>query len=221
MPNAYEPVDLVWTWGSILKVALTTGFFTAALNQSFAWLKEATQHREKDRRTGQVLALSLVQTLTNYAQECSARSRSNRYIADTGGYGDQRIPILPDYQESDPGWRVFPSEIAAAIRDFRNEISNAKRDVAETDELLGPPEAIDSATYQYVRLGFKAWQFSERLRRYYHFCRYSGDLSFANELRSHYRMAHPNLLRRIWRSLPIYKLRRRARQGWRRVLQKS
>ena len=72
MANTPETVEAILSWGSIMKFAFTTGLFTAALNQSFGWVKETLQLREKDRRAGKALALKLVEVLTNYAQECNS-----------------------------------------------------------------------------------------------------------------------------------------------------
>jgi hypothetical protein len=215
MQDSVQPPEVVWTWGSILKLAFATGFFTAALNQSFAWLKETVQRRVKDRRAGKVLALSLVEVLTSYAQECNARAGINRYLEETQGqgHGQSRMPDLPPYREPDPGWEVLPSGIAAALKDFRNQVDDATRSVGETDEFVGPYEAIQSATYRYVDLGFKAWQLSQRLRRHYRFGRYSGQSAFVKELKSHYRKSNPGL----FRSLPVYRLRRRVRLSFSRL----
>jgi hypothetical protein len=215
MPDSVPHAEVVWTWGSILRLALTTGFFTAALNQGFAWLKETMQRRGKDRRAGKVLALSLVKVLTSYAQECNVRARVNRY-AESEGYRQSKMPELPPYQDPDPGWEVLPSGIAAGLMDFRIQVDDAARRVDETEEFVGAPEAIDSATYLYVDLGFKAWQLSERLRRHYCFGRYSGQAAFVDELKSHYRKGNP-VFRKFWRSLPVYRLRGRVRRQFSRL----
>ena len=208
----------MWSWAAILKFAITTGVATAVLNNALTWVKDEVQRREKDRRAGKVLALSLVQILTNYAQRCHERFRLNRFGEQDGGYGTHEIDDLPPYQEPDPGWEALPSDIAAAVRDFRNEVYNAKQRVAETNQLLGPPEAIHDATYRYVNLGFKAWQLSERLRKHYGFGRYSGDLIFINEMKVSNRKANMGPVRQLWHSLPMsrlrYKLRAESRRVW-------
>jgi hypothetical protein len=213
MVNASE-FQLALTWPSILEFAFTTGFATALLNQGFAWLRETIQHRTKRLEAGRVLALSLVPALTSYAQKCYENLQYNQSAGYAGAYGTDEVPVPLTYAESDPGWAALPSKIAAALRDFPNEVHDAKRQIAGTREDLGPPEAIDSATYYYAALGFKAWELSHQLRKSYKFGRYPGDLSFVAQMKTKYRNANPGRLRRIWRSQRMNWLRRRVRQYW-------
>jgi hypothetical protein len=174
MPSNGQPVDVAWTWGSILTLAFTTGLVTAIFNQGFSWLKEAWQRQRKDRRSGRVLALSLMELLTRYAQECNSGARRNRLVAEEGGVGRLKLPVLPPYPDCD-GWGALPTELAARLQDLRNEADEAVRGIAETDHVLGPPEAFESATLLQVDLGYIAWDLAKRLRRYYGLGRYAGN----------------------------------------------
>jgi len=203
------------TWASILKFAITTGFFTAFLNQVFAWVRETMHRRWEGRQAGRVLALSLVPALTSYAQKCYENLQYNESAGYGGSYGTDEVPVLPPYKEFDSGWAALPSKIAAAIRDFPNEVDNAKRNIAATGEDTGPPESIDSATYYYAALSYQAWQLSEGLRKYYRFGPYPWDSIFLAKMKSYYRNANPGLLLRAWRSRRMSDLRRRVRRYWR------
>jgi hypothetical protein len=207
MTDSVQPAEMALTWGSITYLALTTGIATAALNQGFSWLKETMQRRENDRRAGRMLALSLVESLTSYAQECNARARSNRWDASIGDYGTSEIPELPPYEEPDSGWEVIPAKLAAALKDFRNEKDNATMSVNENDVVNGPEDAIKSATHHCVKLGYKAWELSQRLRKHYALGLYSGDSAFADELKSDYRKANLGVFRTLWRSYRVYRFR--------------
>jgi len=217
MPNT----ELALTWPSIAKFALTTGLATACLNQLFAWLKEERQRKIAERKSGNILALTLVHILTNYAQECNSWARSNRFASESGGYGSESIPELPPYEGSDAGWAALPSTIAAALKDFRNDVRDAVHGVEQTNEIYGPPEAINTATYRLVYLGYRACGLSTQLRKYYGFGKYSGDNTFMKELEFHYRKSNPGPISRFWESYPIYNLRRRIRRVVRKALPRS
>ena len=108
--------------GLNLKLSITTGIATAFLNQGLSWLKETMQRRENERRAGRMLALSIVEALTSYAQECSARVRSNRWDASIGEYGTSKIPFLRSTMTDIPRGRCFRLRLLAHY-----EISKTKR----------------------------------------------------------------------------------------------
>lgn len=203
----------MWTWADVLKLAITTGFSTASFNQGFGLIKEAIQRAKEDRKKGTVSALGLVKILQNYAQECHYRLKSNRFDqSDTpAGWGlFSEMPELPQYPDQ-TAWEVLPSKMAASINDFRHELTTATQGIQFTDDVLGPPEAIDTANYTYIRMGHKAAELARQLRNHYNLGRYSPD--FILELREEYRKSRrgsPFL--RIWRSRTATKLRRRCRR---------
>jgi hypothetical protein len=213
-----QSVEMAWTWGSILTLSITTGIATAILNQGLSWLKEAIQRRESDRRVGRMLALSLVEVLTSYAQECNARVRSNRWDASIGEYGTSELPTLRPYDESDRAWAVIaPPTLAGALRDFKNQKDNATRTVNENDVVNGPEDAISSATHHCVDLGYKAWKLAQRLRKNYTLGLYSGNSDFAEELESEYHKNNPNFLVTFWRrNYRVYRVRVFCRRQLRR-----
>ena len=189
MPDNHQTADAAWTWSAILTLAFSTGVFTAVFNQGIAWLKETRQSREKDRRTAKASALLLVEMLTSYAQECNSRSSYNRYDKHSGTYGRYSdMPVLPPYPEG-VEWAVLPSKIAAGLRDLRNEVNEAKRDIDATAEVIDPDEAADVATDRCVVIGYMALRISGRLRKYYGFGPYqaAGQSNFASELHKYYR----------------------------------
>jgi hypothetical protein len=227
MPDNHQTADAAWTWSAILTLAFSTGVFTAVFNQGIAWLKETRQSREKDRRTAKASALLLVEMLTSYAQECNSRSSYNRYDKYSGtGYGRYSdMPVLPPYPEG-VEWAVLPSKIAAGLRDLRNEVNEAKRDIDEAAEVVDPDEAADVATDRCVVIGYMALRISRRLRKYYGFGPYqaAGESNFASELHKYYRESRRGRLRRFWESLPVYRVRRRLRRRlsrWRLQLMKA
>ena len=214
MPQNTQSIEAVWGWGSILKLSITTGIATALMNQGLSWLKETAQRREIDRRAGTVLALTLVETFTNYAQECSARVRSNLWDESNGDYGSSEIQAPPVHDEADPAWAIIPPKLAGAIRDFSHQYTDAILQIRETDIANGPPDAIAAANFHNIQLGYKAWQLATRLRRHYALGAYSGSSDFADQLRKEFRKNNPSYVRRIWRSYPLY----RARRFWRRTM---
>jgi len=209
MPEPTQTVEVL-TFGAIWKLALTTGLATAIFNQLLGWLKEIYQLRDKDARSGKALALLLVECLTKYAQECNHRLGYNAYdrsFGDHGRYSD--MPGLPPYPEG-AGWEVLPAKISAGLRDLRNEVDEATRSIKISFEVVGPEDGIDTATHKYGAVGYTALKISERLRAYYKLGPYqaAGQSSFASELLRHYRESHPGPVRRLWESLPVYKMRR-------------
>lgn len=214
MPESGPSVEMAWTWGSILKLSITTGVATAILNQGLSWLKETMQRRQSDRRAGRILALSLVDALTSYAQECNARIRSNRWDASIGEYGTSEIPTLRSYDKSDPAWAAIPPRFAGKLRDFKNQKDNARRVVNENEVVNGPEDGIQSANYHCVDLSSKAWKLAQRLRRHYKLGPYSGNCDFAEELESENGKHNPNFLRRFWRNYRVYRerIRRQLRR---------
>lgn len=221
MPENIQTIEAVWTWGSILKLSITTGVATALMNQGLSWIKETAQRRETDRRAGTLLALTLVEIFTNYAQECSARVRSNLWDESIGDYGSPEIPALPAYNEADSAWAIIPSKLAGAIRDFKHEYNDAILAVRENDIVNGPPDAINSATSRNIQLGYKAWRLATRLRRHYAFCAYSGPSDFADQLGKDFHKNNPTYIRRIWRSYPVYRARTFLRRKMRQVRQRG
>lgn len=213
MADSIQMVGMAWTWGSIFRLAFTTGLITAAFNQGFAFLKEAWQQRQKDRQTGQALAGELVEKLTSYAQDCNSRAQRNRAELEIGNFGDDRIPDLAPYDEQG-AWGVLPPKIAGALRDLRNEVPEARRAIAETLEYLGPPEAIDTATYQLDHLGYMAFQIARRLRLHYGLGAYKGRSTFATDLRKRHQKNRQGSLRKLWQSLYVTRIRTRIRR-WR------
>jgi hypothetical protein len=110
MTEGGAPVEVVWTWTSLLQVAFTTGLCTATFNQVLAWTKESFQRRQKDRVDGRTLALQLVELLTAYAQECNSRIDANLYDDRTGGYARySEMPILKPFPEGERGVSCPPN----------------------------------------------------------------------------------------------------------------
>lgn len=200
-----------WSWAAILKLASTTGFFTAVLNQAFRFFREMLQQAGKDRRAGKLLAQKIVEILTNYAQECHHRLSANLYDqADGGGYGVYSdMPQLPDYPEGD-AWAVLPTKVAAGLRDFRSELKESKRAIEITDEVYGPPEAFDTASHNYIIMGYTAIKLADSLRSRYGLGLYQStdNDGFVNALRKHYQKSRRGLLHKLWESLPVKRARR-------------
>jgi hypothetical protein len=201
-------------WSSIIKLALTTGLFTAVLNQGFAWLREEMKVRRRQTRTSKALALKLVGMLTAYAQECNSRIDANLYDQREGEVG--RHSDLPDLPPFPSGPELLPIKIAVGLQDLRNEVVEARRAIEGTLEVDGPPEATDTTVFQLTAVGYTAFRLATRLRRHYGFGRYqaAGSSDFASDLRKRYRKVHRGPLRGIWHNLPVYKVRRRVSR-WR------
>jgi hypothetical protein len=211
MADGTSSVELVWTWTSLLQVAFTTGLCTAIFNQVFAWVKETLQRRRKDRIDGLTLALQLVEQLTAYAQECNFRTTANGFDEQSGDYGRYSdMPALKQYPEGP--WGLLPSDLAAGIRDLRNEVRDAVRDIDGALEVDGHREAVATATSRYGTVGYTSLLLANRLRRHYRLGTYqaAGVSTFEAELRKQYKASHPSSFRRLWKSLPVYKLRRRV-----------
>lgn len=220
MPDNPETVDAVWTWGSILKLAFTTGLFTGAFNQGFAWMKEVVHRRSNDRRAGRAMALHLVEMLTSYAQECHARIGYNRYDSDMGDYGRYSdVPDLPLYPVGSE-WEVLPPRIAVGLRDLRNEVKEANRRISITAEVNDPSDASDQATHECVSVGYMALNISDRLRKHYELGPYqaAGRSEFASDLRRRYRQSNHGPFRKLWHSLTVWRIRWRIWKGYRRLL---
>lgn len=202
---------------TLIGLAFTTGLFTAILNQALAWLREIYERRISHKNSAKNFAIGLVEILTAYAQECNSRISYNRFDEQDRGYGRYRhLPTLPNYPTGPI--ELLPPKIAAGLVDLRNEISEAERDIESTEEVDGPPEAIDVATHRCATVGFRAYKLSVRLRRYYGLGSYQGQSDFASELRRYYRKRHHGPLRRLWSSLPMYRVRRAVSRWQRRVL---
>jgi hypothetical protein len=202
MTEGGAPVEVVWTWTSLLQVAFTTGLCTAIFNQALAWTKESFQRRQKDRVDGRTFALQLVELLTAYAQECNWRADVNLYDDRTGDYGRYSdMPVLKSFPD-ERSWGLLPSRVAAGIRDLRNEVDEAAREIKGVLEVDGPPEAIVAATSRYGRIGYISLRLAQRLRRHYRLGRYqsAGGSTFEVELRKRYRASHPGPLKRLWGS---------------------
>jgi hypothetical protein len=201
---------------TIIKLALTTGLCTAIFNQGFAWLRETIQRREKHRLRGKALALELVGMLTAYAQKCNSLINTSEYKQREGGLGRYDFPDLPPLP---PGpSELLPSSVAAGLQDLRNEAKEAKRDIAGTLEVVGPPEAVQVANYHCAGVGYAALKLANRMRRHYRLGSYqaaAASSTFASELREYYRAGHRGPVRRLWNGLPIYKIRRRGSRLWR------
>ena len=129
------------------------------------------------------------------------------------------MPALPPYPEG-ADWHVLPPKIAAALLDLRNEVNEAKRSIRITTEVVDPSEAADTASRSYVLVGYMALRISKRLRKYYGFGSYQAAerSSFAHELEEHYRKTHQGPFRRLWSSLPVYRIRSRIRKAGLRVM---
>jgi hypothetical protein len=225
MPDIPQAAETALTWGSILKFGLTTGVAAGFFNQSFAWIKETIQRRQKDRRSAKVLALELVELLTRFAHECNERA-GYRYDKDSGGFGRySEMPMLAPYAEG-AEWGLLPAKIAAGLRDLRVEIDEASGGINATAEVIDPGEAADTATHQYIVVGQMALELSDCLRRHYGFGRRqrAGEYDFASELRKQFRLSYVGPLRRAWRRLwnssPVIRLRRRSRP-WRSRITKT
>jgi hypothetical protein len=215
MPGNPQTVEMFWTWGSILTLALTTGLCTAVFNQGFDWIKQTVQRRQEHKRAGKGLALKLVEMLTAYAQECNSRIDYNRYDERTGTYGrHSQMPTLPPYPDGPS--ELLPSRVAAGLQDLRNEVGEAVRDIKATSEIDGPEDAIDVATHRYAIVGYTGLKLAVRLRRHYRLGPYqaAGRSSFASDLRKHYRASRRGPIRRLWASLLVQRIRRRLRR-WR------
>jgi hypothetical protein len=230
MPDIPQAAETPLTSGSILKLVLTTavatGIAAGAFNQSFAWIKETIQRRQKDRQSAKVFTLELVELLTRFARECNERAGYNRYDKDGGGFGRySKMPILAPYPEG-AEWGLLPAKIAAGLRDLRVEVDEASGGIEITAEVIDPGEAADTATYQYVVVGYMALELSDRLRRHYGFGRRqrAGEYDFASELRKQFRLSHVGPVRRAWRRLwnspPVIWARRRSRL-WRSRITKT
>jgi hypothetical protein len=210
MTEGGAPVEVVWTWTSLLQVAFTTGLCTAIFNQVLAWIKESIQRRQKDRVDGRTFALQLVELLTAYAQDCNSRIDANLYDDRSGGYGRHSdMPILKPFPEGGP-WGLLPPKLAAKIRDLRNEVHEAAREIQGVSEVDGHQEAIDAATSRYGTIGYTSSRLAQNLRQHYRLGRYqaAGGSTFEAELRKRYRASHPGPLKRLWRSLPVERFRR-------------
>lgn len=200
------------TWYSTAIISGATGITTAVANQGLAWIKEKWQRSAEDRRAGRGLALQVCPILTAYARKCYSSYRSNRNDKEAGGFGSMDIPELPSYPDADTRWEAFPPKIAAAIKDFPNDVILAQINVREVLEFADPEDAIDAATHSHISLGYKAWMLASNLRKHYKFGQYFGDSSFITELHSQYRGSNPGWIRRLWRSRFLIKLRRRVRR---------
>jgi len=210
MAEEASTVAVVWTWTSIVQVAFTTGFFTAALNQLFALLKDAIQRRQKDRVDGRDFALQLVELLTAYAQECNSRSIANAYDDQLGDYARfSGMPNLKQYPEGP--WGILPSRLAAGIRDLRNEVAQAARDIEATIEVDGPKEGADVASRRFGTVGYKSLLLANELRADYRLGRYqaAGRSGFEAHLRQQYRLSNPGPFKRLWGSLTVARMRQR------------
>jgi hypothetical protein len=210
MTEGGAPVEVVWTWTSLLQVAFTTGLCTATFNQVLAWTKESFQRRQKDRVDGRTLALQLVELLTAYAQECNSRIDANLYDDRTGGYARySEMPILKPFPEGGP-WGLLPPKLAARIRDLRNEVDEAAREIMGVSEVDGPPDAANVATSRYGTIGYTSLRLAQGLRRHYRLGYYqaAGESTFEVQLRKRHRASHPGPLKRLWRSLPVERFRR-------------
>jgi hypothetical protein len=208
MTEGGAPVEVVWTWTSLLQVAFTTGLCTAIFNQALAWTKESFQRRQKDRVDGRAFALQLVELLTAYAQECNWRADSNVYDDRTGDYGRySNMPALKSFPEGP--WGLLPSRMAAGIKDLRNEVDEAAREIKGALEVDGHPDAVAVATSRYGTIGYTSLRLAQRLRRHYrlgHYQAASGS-TFEVDLRKRFRVSHPGPLERLWKSLPVKRFR--------------
>lgn len=220
MPDNPKPVEDLFTWWTVAKLAFATGLFTAVFNQGIAWLKETRQDHARKRHQGQQIALGLVGLLTAYAQECKARVDHNEHDADEGGIGYFcKMPDLPPYPVGD-GWGALPADIAASLQDLRNEVAQATRHIEACSEVNGPPEGIDAATSRYVDVGHLALMISERLRKHYKFGAYqtATGYMFADELRRRYKENRRGRFGNMWNSRFVDKMRRALSRGRRRLM---
>lgn len=218
MAGSSSSVEVIWTWSSLIQIAFATGLCTAVFNQGFAWVKEIIQRRQSNRVEGRTFALELVEILTAYAQECNSRIDCNLFDERSGGYGRYtEMPALKPFPEGP--WGLLPSSIAAGLRDLRNEVGEASRDIKGAGEVDGHPEAIDAATSRFGTVGYTAVLLAQRLRRHYQLGHYqaAGASTFELQLRRQYRSSHPGLIKRLWQSLPIFRLRRRLSRLRRRL----
>jgi hypothetical protein len=131
---------------TIIKLALATGLCTAIFNQVFALFRETIQRREKQRLRGKAVALNLVGMLTAYAQQCNSLINWSKYEEGEGGLGRYDFPDMPPLPQGPI--ELLPSKVAAGLQDLRNEIEEAKRDIAGVLEVDGPSEAAQVANYR-------------------------------------------------------------------------
>lgn len=214
MQDIATTTENLFTWWTVVKLAFTTGLFTATFTQGLAWAKETVQDRTKTRRQGQQPSVELVTLLTAYAQECMDRLDKNEYEEDRGGYGHfHKMPELPAYPD---GWAALPCSIAGALGDLRNEVTQATRDIEACGDIHGYPEAMDVANSRFVDVGHQALSISERLRKHYKLGSYQSATGypFTKELRQRYRQNRRGLLGELWDSLPSSRLRRKVRKRW-------
>ena len=208
-----EPVEAM-SWGTIVKLAFTTGFFTAALNQGFSWIKETFQRRLKDRREGTAFALRQVESLTHYAQECISRLGDNENDDRRGEIG--RHTTMPPLNKiaDGPEWGLLKPCVAASIRDFYNEVEQGKRSIVATHNDLGPFEEVDTTNTMYILAGGRALLLCDMLRRRYGLGKYVeiGSFGFDNDIRKRYKKLNPCLVIRLWRSLFVHRICSRIRR---------
>jgi hypothetical protein len=132
------------------------------------------------------------------------------------------MPSLPDYPDG-AAWAVLPAKLAAGLRDFRSELKESVWAIEFTDEVVGPPEAIDTASHNYIIMGYTAIKLADGLRKHYRLGPYqsTGEEGFIDDLRKRYREVRLGPLRRLWRSLPVKRARRWFLRRWRRLIRLS
>ena len=199
-----------------LVAGLSSGLIAALATQGLIWLREARQRGEKNRQDGTAFALCHVERLTAFAQECISRLGDNGNDDGRGELGRHTSMPAPVKVDDGPNWGLLKPSIAAAIKDFYNEVEEAERDMASTYDVLGAVEVVDTANNKFVLLGCRAVEICDIQRKEYRLGAYQGigSYRFDESIREQYRKLMPGLHIRIWRSLFIYRIRCRIRRRY-------
>lgn len=156
------------TSGDIIKLVLSTGIFTALINQGITWLKDWRKDKEINERMAQYSALRIAIDLEAFAISCAKAISDSNFFSQTDGHaGSQhsKIPSLLEYPK-DIDWRLIERSLCERTLALRNEIELCQGEIDFWYEI--DYECIPSACCEQTgTCGYRAWKLANDLRKFY------------------------------------------------------
>lgn len=156
------------TWQDIVKLAVTTGVLTAAVNQLLVWWREQHTEQNRQRSDASYLGLRIAVILEKFAIDCVDRIGDNQMHRDSGGHAGRSyttLPELPEYPD-DLAWKSIDQDLAARALTFRNELTLSDSYLSFSWD-VEPEDAPHACSLQCGRCGHLAWEVAVEIRKRY------------------------------------------------------
>jgi hypothetical protein len=158
-----------FTWGDVLKLALTTGIVTSAMSLGVGWLQESRREKAKTERDARYLALRLAVIFEKFAIYCADVIYDNGLADTSGGHAGTQHTRLPDLEgfPDDADWKALDGTLAGRALTFRVELLLSGKMLAELWVFSDPDEIAVECNEQAGLHGMRAWEIAHDLRARY------------------------------------------------------